>query len=363
MKNDSVFEVVRQVTELPGPIGQEQPVQQWAKLRWENWCETVGIDRVGNLLAFVGGQGPRVIVDAHSDEICFMVRSISEEGFLFLSVHNCQQTSHLYRGLFPIGQPALILGENGPIEGVFASPTGHVLGTRQWRETDQPLGWNDFFVDAGVDSAEDLTVQGVHPGCRVIWNPKTWRSEAGYICGKAMDNRVGVAILTLLGETLVADELAYEVHFASTAQEEIGMVGATSVGLSGHFDVTIVLDVGLCGDVPQVDPRDVPTRLRGGPILVYQDSAVHYDPLLAGWLANLAQTHEIPFQRAVFQRYASDGEWFIRRGIPSALLAFPARYTHSPFEMVHEDDLQHCVSLLNAFLTTPPPDWMEARAC
>ena len=44
-------------------------------------------------------------------------------------------------------------------------------------------------------------------------------------------------------------------------------------------------------------------------------------------------------QPAIFQNFASDGEAFIRRGVETALVAFPTRYTHSPFEMVDERDL------------------------
>jgi len=40
----------------------------------------------------------------------------------------------------------------------------------------------------------------------------------------------------------------------------------------------------------------------------------------------------------------------IRQGIESALIAPPMRYTHSPFETVHEDDLRKMVQLLKAFL-------------
>lgn len=223
--------------------------------------------------------------------------------------------------------------------------TGHVMAPQLQRPDRERMEWKDLFVDAGA--------RGVYPGCRVIWNPKT--TLAGkHIRGKAMDNHGALVIMTLLGEALAEAAPAYEVYFASTVQEEIGLVGATSVASQIAFDAGIAIDIGLCGDVPGVDPIDLPTRLGGGPTLVYKDSTVHYDYGLTERLARIAERQGLAYQQAVFRSYGSDGEWLIRRGIPTALVAFPTRYTHSPFETVHEDDLLNTVALLSAFLTTAP---------
>ena len=100
---------------------------------------------------------------------------------------------------------------------------------------------------------------------------------------------------------------------------------------------------------PAVNPA-----LGGGPMIVYKDSGVHSSRHLSDDLLDLAAVHGIPTQPAFFQNFASDGGAFIRRGVDTALIAFPTRYTDTPFEMVEERDLNQCVALLAAFVTTAP---------
>lgn len=108
-----------------------------------------------------------------------------------------------------------------------------------------------------------------------------------------------------------------------------------------------------------VSRLEVPPGLGEGVIVVYKDSGVHYSRRLSDNLIALAEAEHIAVQPAIFRRYASDGEALIRQGIETALLAFPTRYTHSPFEMVHEDDLEAMVVLHSAFVRTPS----EAHPC
>jgi tetrahedral aminopeptidase len=63
-----------------------------------------------------------------------------------------------------------------------------------------------------------------------------------------------------------------------------------------------------------------------------------------------SQPIPIPTQRAIFQNYGSDGAELLRRGVETALLTYPTRYTHSPIETVDEADLIHTVDLLVAFV-------------
>jgi endoglucanase len=141
------------------------------------------------------------------------------------------------------------------------------------------------------------------------------------------------------------------VWIASTVQEEIRMLGAGSLR---DFDLGIAVDVGLVGDIPGVSRLEMPAALGGGPILVHKDSGVRYDKDLTFALARVAADEGIAVQHAAFQSYFSDGSAMINNGIPTALVCFPARYTHSPVETVREQDLEDTVRLLVAFLSRAP---------
>lgn len=350
--NTSLFDIVKTLTELPGPIGHEQPINDYLRERWTGHVERIWQSRVGNLFAYVGGQGPRLLIGGHADEICLLVKSITDDGFLHLSIWNADREGRLPKWLFPIGQPAQIVGPEEPVYGVFATGTGHVANQTQ-REKSH-FDWNDIFVDIGAGNRAEVAMRGVRVGHRVIWNPPTRRLGERLIVGKAMDNRAALAIMTALLDGIDRDALAYELYFTSTVLEETGLEGAHSIAREQEFHEAIALDVGLAGDIPAANLLDVPVRLGDGPVIVHQDSEIHYSRSVIDRLIAVAESADIPIQHAVFQKYASDGAAFIRQGIPTALVAFPTRYTHSPFETVHEKDLVQTVNLLKIFVETNP---------
>ncbi|MFT4039623.1 MAG: M20/M25/M40 family metallo-hydrolase [Thermomicrobiales bacterium] len=344
-----VFALVKELTELPGPIGHEDPVQDWVERDWSTFAQSVRRTRVNNVLARVGGSGPKLVLVAHADEICFMVKSISDEGFLHIWPYYADTAKRPPVWMSATGQPALVISSDSLIEGIFAVASGHVAGGRAAQK--EHAEWNDWFIDIGVRSRAEAEVLGIGPGSRAIWNPETRRIR-GNITGKAMDDRVALAIATEAGRQLAGrDDLRYEVWLASTIQEENGLIGAASLADEERFDMAIALDVGLTGDIPGVDARDFPCCMGAGATVVYQDITGQYSRKLSDALVATARRHNIPVQRAIFQGYGSDGAAMLRRGVESALLTYPTRYTHSPIETVAEEDLTACVDILVAFAT------------
>jgi putative aminopeptidase FrvX len=351
MDESATFELIRTLTELPGPTGDEAPVQAWIAERWAQIASDIRTTRVNNVLAKVGGSGPRLAIMGHADEICFSVKSISDEGFLHIWPYYMDTRGYPPRWITPIGHPAAVMTSKGDlVHGFFATPSGHVV---PHTEPLPRLGWNDWFIDIGVSSCDEAEALDIHIGDHVIWNPKTTRLGAYNIVGKAMDDRAALAIVTMAGERLAGrNDLTYEVWMVSTVQEENGLIGAQSVFDEMPFDLCLNLDVGLTGDIPGVDARDFPSKLGAGAMVVFQDGMVHYSRALSDALVATAAAGEIPVQRAIFQQYGSDAGAMIRRGVESALIAYPTRYTHSPIEMVDERDIEACVDLIVAWCTT-----------
>ncbi|HCG30097.1 MAG TPA: aminopeptidase, partial [Chloroflexi bacterium] len=156
---------------IPGPTGRETAVMDWLRERWAGKCERVWETKVGNLLAHVGGSGPALLIQGHADELSFVVRSIDERGFLWLSNGQAPSTNVTHR--FPVGQPALVIGRGGRIEGLFAAASGHILTARQ-REHER-VDLDDLFVDIGASSREEALALGAHVGASVVWNPPARR--------------------------------------------------------------------------------------------------------------------------------------------------------------------------------------------
>jgi endoglucanase len=345
------YEVLRELMELPGPTGRERPVMEWLRERWASQVERTWYSRVGNLLAHVAGQGPKLLIQGHADELSFVVKHIDAEGFLWLSSGQMPGANVTKR--FPVGQPALVAGRHARVDGLLAAASGHIL-TQAQRERYQ-VDLDDLFVDIGASSRAEALALGAHVGASVVWNPPV-RRLGDRVYGKAIDDRVALALMTLLLDGLDTATLAYDLYFAATIQEEIGLAGALSLRADVDADLAIALDNGLVGDIPTVAERNMPTVLGAGPTLVYKDAGIHYDVRLIDHLTDVAAREDIPVQHAVYEFIGSDGSALIKQGIPTALLGPATRYTHSAFEMIDIRDVAHTLRLLRAFVTTEPPE-------
>ena len=341
-----MFELIKTLTEMSGPIGQEEAVIDYVDGLWQAEGIKTERTRIGNLLGRVGGQGKKLLIVAHADELCYLVRAIHPDGFLWLANGQGWHRTTSLRNGFTIGQPVRVLARSGELPGMIASATGHIA-TIALPEPNE-LSWNDFWVDTGL-SRDELLAAGVTPGTRVIWDAPT-RQIGKNIVGKALDDRVLVAILTELVRRVSAETLKYDITIACTVQEEIGVVGASALAAREQFDAAIALEVGMAGDIPTVSPREMPVKLGGGPILVHKDSLVHYDYKLTRQLEDVAAANDIAIQHAIFGSFGSDGSALMKADIPSALLAFPTRYTHSPFETANLGDIEQLTELLCRFV-------------
>lgn len=344
-----MFELVKTLTEIPGPTGQEDRVHEWCAGHWSGFAEHVEITRVGNVLARIGGEGPSIIVLGHGDELGLIVKSITSNGILHIWPTSRITSNRPKYSYNPINSPVLVLADHGDVDGQLTYASGHVVGEigKGFFE------WNDWFVDVGYSTRADVEALGIHPGSRIVINPPT-RQVGNTIIGKAMDDRALLAIATSLAERVDTSKLRYQLWVGSSIQEENGLVGAASIVETHPFEYGIALDVGLCGDVPGTTKVNHPAEMRKGPIIVHQDSSVNYSRRMTMALVDAAHEAGIDHQQAVFQNYGSDGAELTRRGVETVLLTVPTRYTHSPNEMVTERDLVACVDLILAFLERGP---------
>lgn len=339
-------ELLRTLCALAGPTGQEDEVLAWVRRAWEPLGE-VTQTAVGNLFLHLPGPGPRVLVAAHADELSLMVRSIDAGGFLRVLPGERDQFGFPYF----VGAPVRVLAEGGALPGVVAATTGHALTPEQKART--TLSWDDLFVDVGLTAAE-CAARGVRVGTRMVWDPVI-RRVGRLLVGKAMDDRLGVAVLVELARRLAGVERSCDLTLTLTVQEEIGMLGASSVARDGRsFDVGFTIDNGLAGDIPTVSEAHVPVRLGMGPALVHRDSSVHYSRRLIRELRATAERAGIPVQDVVLYHYSSDGAHLVRQGMESLLVAPPIRYSHSPFEAVDVRDVEATVALFEAYLSAAP---------
>ena len=137
-----MFPLIKELTELAGPIGEEGAVLDRVEALWREAGVPVERTRIGNLIARAGGSGPRLLLVAHADELCYLVRAIDPGGFLWLANGQGWERTTDLRNWFTVGQRVAVLARSGRIRGVIGAATGH-LASQNLKGNPDELTWDD----------------------------------------------------------------------------------------------------------------------------------------------------------------------------------------------------------------------------
>lgn len=337
------IQLVQRLSNLPGVGGDEAAV---ADAIWAHVADRAGtgrIDALGNLIVRRGHGGPRVLIDAHMDEVGLLVHQITDEGWLRF---------HTVGGIDPRVLPGAAVrvgrdGENG-VPGVIGTKPIH-LQSADDRKRVIPV--KDLAIDIGASSREQAE-KAVAPGAYATFATRAGPFGEGLIRGKALDDRVGCAILaSVLND---ADDPGCELHGVFAVQEEIGLRGAGPAAYAVAPDLALALEGTTCADLPGVDPPGQVTSLGKGPALTFMDRGLIADRRLNALLEEAAAASRIPYQwKGAVSGGTDAGRIHVSRGgVPSAVVSVPCRYIHSPCAVAAQADVAHALELVRAFLRT-----------
>jgi putative aminopeptidase FrvX len=329
---------------VPSPSGFESVGQRlWAR-RVSEFASRIGNDAYGNTWAYIDGTdhaGPRMMVEAHADEIGFMVSHISDEGFVYFTKIGGSDRA------IARGRPISILTGNGQIAGVIGNTAVHLRDTKE----DKVPEWHELFIDVGAGSRSEVEALGIRVGLPAVYDVTTLRIGDHCIAGRAIDNRVGGYVIARVLENLAGGPAGEATVIGVNAvQEEIGGNGARMVTYRLEPSVAIVIDVTHATDSPGIPNEKHGKVLLGGGPSVSHGTANH--PLVVQRLMDVAAKEDIPIQHEASSRATgtdTDDVFVSKRGIPSALVSVPLRYMHSPVEMVDLRDVEHTIRLVEAF--------------
>jgi putative aminopeptidase FrvX len=343
--NSEAKEFLFRLLNTPSPSGFESEGQKvWMKYVGR-FADSVENDAYGTAWATYNGRDPRarVMIEAHADEVGFMIQNITDEGMLFLNRIGASDRA-LARG-----KRLKILGDLGPVVGVIGNTAIHLRD----KEHDKLPEVHELFVDIGAKSKAEAENRGIRVGHPAIYTDTPEELVAGRIVGRAIDNRIGGFILSQVLANLSnqQDRPAATVFIVNSVHEEIGGFGARMIAYRLEPTVAIVLDVTHATDSPGIDRnKHGSVKLGAGPT-VSHGAANH--PLVVEKIMALAKEMEIPLQHeAISQTTGTDADdiYPIKGGIPSALVSIPMRYMHSPVEMIDLVDVERCISLLTSFV-------------
>ncbi len=342
---DFTLNLLKELTETAGISGYETPIRSVIKKYLGQYGE-LSQDKIGSVICRKQGSvdRPRLMLAGHMDEIGFMVKQITPEGFLkFLPLG----------GWFDqvlLGQRVVIKSSKGDVVGVLGAKPPHLLSPD---ERDKVVKRKEMYIDIGASSKEEVEAAGIQLGDPVIpradfvelANGKTYLS-------KAFDDRVGTALIISALQEIKEKAHPNTIYGVATVMEEVGMRGATTSVRAIDPDVAIVLESDIAGDVPGIKPEESATMLGKGPSVLLYDARMIPNIRFRDLVLDTAKQIGITVQLSAIEGGATDGALIHLHGIgvPTIVLAVPARHIHSHSSIIHRDDYDQAVKLLLALI-------------
>lgn len=336
------------LTMAKGIAGNEGQVRQIFRKYAESYAEEIIEDGLGGIFAkhTGNGEGPKVLMAGHLDEVGFMVTQITDKGFIKF------QTIGGWWSQVVLAQQVDITTRHGKVyRGVTGSKPPHVL-TAEARK--KPIDMSDIFIDVGAQSREEVLEWGIRPGDMITPYIETRRMnpESPFLLAKAWDNRIGVAVA--LEVLKYAKEKGHQtvLYSGANVQEEVGLRGAKVAANLVQPDISIALDTGTAGDTPGMTEKEADSILGKGPQIIVYDASMIGHKGLREFVIDIAEEAGIPYQPTFIPGGGTDAGSFhvAQAGIPSIAITVPVRYLHSHTSVIHEDDFKNTVALVTAIL-------------
>lgn len=156
--SDRVVQLLKELTEAPGPPGYEEEVRRIMQVHMKSYADNIVYDGLGSIIAQQGKSGPRIMLDAHMDELGGMVRRVRPDGFISM-----QMLGYWLSAALP-DQRWVIIGSKGPVLAVTDIWDAHIAP----HDAQGHIQQQDLFLDTGAPSAADVSTLGISPGDPVV---------------------------------------------------------------------------------------------------------------------------------------------------------------------------------------------------
>lgn len=334
------LELLERLCQVPGIASRESLVRDVVAEELRPLVDQVKTDALGNLVAIRNGDGPRIMIAAHMDEIGFLVKHIDDNGFIRI-----QQVGGFDPRVLVAQRATVYPRASEPIPGVVQPGTKpiHLLSAGDSKE----LKLDDLFIDTGL-SSDDLK-QRVSIGDMVTLDRAT-TTMGDNVVSKALDDRLGIYVK--IEAVRAASRSGAEVIAVATTQEEVGLRGATTAAFELEPDIAIALDVTLAGDIPGMPEESAVSRLgKGAAIKVFDSSQLPHHAVVET-LRSIAEGENISHQLEILPRGGTDAGAIqrSRSGVYTGTISIPCRYVHTVNETASISDIEACVALLTRFI-------------
>lgn len=332
-----IIEILKKLCDAEGVSGDEYAACRVARALLAQYTDTAGIDSFGSVTAFIGDRNekkPTVMLEAHIDEIGFIVSFVDENGFV--KVGSCGGTD---RRLYA-AQTVTIHGRE-KITGVISTLPPHVSSDNK-----KTMKTEEIAIDTGYD--KKTLSEKISLGDRVTINSPFTPLLGTRASGKAIDNRAGVAAVIYAVSLLEGKKLPFNVEILLASQEEVGSRGAKIGAYNSSADFAIATDVSYAY-TPDAKKEQCGEMGKGAMVGI----APSLDRAFTKELMKIAADKKIPYQTEVMGgRTGTDADDIsgTKGGIKTALLSVPIKYMHTPVETVDIMDIKAVAEIMAEFI-------------
>jgi len=335
--------LLQELCDANGVPGFEGDIRKIMARELETTTEELLYDKLGSIVGRKSGtaEGPRVLVEGHMDEIGFMVKEITSEGYIkFLPLGG-------WWGHVALGQRMRIInGKGDVIIGVIGSKPPHLL---EPKDRTRVLEIKDMFIDVGTMEKFDVKKKlGIRVGDPIVPDSQfTVMGNKKVYLAKAFDNRMGCAVALDVAQKLQRVKHPNTLYAGGSAQEEVGLRGAFTLAHLVDPDVCFCIDVGVAQDVPPNDFNKA-EKLGGGPSILIYDASLVPNQALRDLVIDTAEKKKIPYNLTCMERGGGDGGAIhkSRLGVPTIYIGPPTRYIHTHNAIMYRADYDNTVKLL-----------------
>lgn len=327
------MKLLKLLTQAAGPSGNEERVRAVIEREVALLADDVKTDALGNLIAHIKGDGPRVMLDAHMDEVGVIATFIEENGFVRVS-----------------NLGGLVLNAAFAQRVRFLNGVSGIVYKEQ-TEAGKEVKLSDLYIDIGAKNKEEAE-EKIKIG-DVAYFEGSYEESGSRVVSKAIDDRVGCFILIEAMKRVRENGTPKnDLYFVFSVSEELGLRGARAAVHTVAPDFAVAVDVTRTGDLPGKTKMAV--KLGEGLAIKVKDSSILCHPYIKDFMVQTCKVHEIPYQMEILESGGTDvGAIHVANGgVPSGCISIPLRYIHTPCEMADKEDIKGAVELLVQMIKT-----------
>lgn len=330
--------LLEKLSNAAGPSGFEGEVRDIIKEEIIDYVHEIKVDVMGNVIAHKRGKGIKVLIDAHMDEVGFIITGYNEDGTLRFE---------------PLGgingkvilSKVVLIGEN-KIPGVVGFKPIHLQNAEERKKN---VKASKCCIDIGSSSKEE-TKKIINIGEFVVFNMAYGEFGGGLVKGKAFDDRMGCAVAI----EILKGNYDCDLYVSFNVQEEVGERGAYVSAFNIQPDIAVALEGTICADMPSVASHLRVTEIGKGPAISIMDRTSIFNEDISKAIIAVAEDKDIPYQLRRATAGSNDAGAILMSGDGAkvGVVSVPCRYIHSSVSVASIEDYKNTVRLMVEWLKT-----------